>query len=296
MLRLRGHGEAPQHVVELFHKIVHRGANGAEIMLVELLALARRRAEERAAAHHQVLTLGVVLLRDKEVLLLGADVDRNLGRLLSEEGEHALRLLIDGGHRAQKRRFLIERFAGIRAKRRGNAEHFVLDERIARGIPCGISARLERCTQTTIGKARRVGLALDEFFAGEFRDSRAVADRVEERIVLFGRDSRQRLEPMREMRCPVLDGPFLHGMRDGIRHVKIERLALFDGFGQLLVRIRRKTLLHHVLGKDHCAVLLRKIGHARLLRLRPIVALKRRRRLTLQCVLRKHPLFNNRLL
>lgn len=81
---------------------------------------------------------------------------------------------------------------------------------------------------------------------------------------------------MREMRCPVLDGPFLHGMRDGIRHVKIERLALFDGFGQLLVRIRRKTLLHHVLRKDHRAILLRKIGHARLLRLRPIAALKSR--------------------
>lgn len=42
VLGFRGNREAPQLVVELFHERIHRRANGAEVMLVELLALAPR--------------------------------------------------------------------------------------------------------------------------------------------------------------------------------------------------------------------------------------------------------------
>ena len=53
VLGFRGNREAPQLIVELFHERIHRRANGAEVMLVELLALARRRAKQCAAAHDE---------------------------------------------------------------------------------------------------------------------------------------------------------------------------------------------------------------------------------------------------
>ena len=55
----------------------------AEVVVVELVALRRLGAEQRAARGHQVGALEEVLLVDQEVLLLGAD-----------GGEDALRLLV----------------------------------------------------------------------------------------------------------------------------------------------------------------------------------------------------------
>ena len=260
VLGFRGNREAPQLVVELFHERIHRRANGAEIMLVEFLALARGRAEQRAAAHDKVLATFVIFFGNKEVFLLGTHVDRDMSRVFAEQGKHALRLLVERGHRAQKRRLLIERLARIRAKRRGHAQHFVFDECGARGIPCGITARLKRCAQAAIGEARCIGLALNELFAREFHDCRAIAHRIEERVVLFRRDARKGLEPMREMRGAMLESPFLHAVGDGVCHIKIERLALLHGFRKLLVHVRGQIFLHNVIGEDHGSITTREVG------------------------------------
>ena len=74
VLGLRGNAQRPQLIVELLHELVHRGANGAEVVLLQLLALHRRIAEQRAAREHDVEALLIVLLGDEEVLLLGARV------------------------------------------------------------------------------------------------------------------------------------------------------------------------------------------------------------------------------
>jgi hypothetical protein len=57
--------------------------DGAEVVVVELLALGRLGAEERAAAEAQVLALLVERLVDEEILLLGADLRRDLGGRVS---------------------------------------------------------------------------------------------------------------------------------------------------------------------------------------------------------------------
>ncbi len=111
--------------------------------------------------------LRVILLGNEEVLLLGADRGDDLLMTFAEELEHALRLLVDSDHGTQKRRLLVERFTGIGAERGGDAQHLVLDECVARRIPCGVAAGLERGAQTARGEARRIGLALNEFLAGK---------------------------------------------------------------------------------------------------------------------------------
>ena len=165
VLRLGGHAELPQLVIELLHELVDRGANGAEVVVVKLLALARRIAEQRAVRQHQVETLLVLLLRDEEVFLLAADRDIDAAALLAEQRQHAVGLLFDDRHAAQKRRLLVERLARVAAERRGDAQHLVLDERVARGIPRRVAARLERGAQAAVREARGIGLALDELFA-----------------------------------------------------------------------------------------------------------------------------------
>ena len=261
VLRLGGHAQLPQLLVELLHELVHRGADGAEVVLLHLLALARRRAEERAAGQDEVLALLVVGLLDEEVLLLGADRGGDARHVLPEEREHLARLLRDGLHRAQQRRLLVERLAGVAAERRGDAQHLVLDERVARRVPCRVAARLERRAHAAAGEARGIGLALDERLARERHDGAAVLLRVQERVVLLGRDARERLEPVRVVRCPVGDRPFLHGMGHDVRHVRVERFALLDRLREGLVGLRWQQLLHRMVVEDERSVFLSDSSH-----------------------------------
>ena len=254
VLGLRGNAELPQLVVELFHELVHRRANGAEVVLFKFLALARRIAEQRTAGQHKVKALGVVLLGDEEVLLLGADRGNNLLMALAEELEHAVRLLIDSDHGTQKRRLLVERLAGIAAERGGDAQHLVLHERVARRIPRGVAAGLEGGAQTARGEARRIGFALNELLAGKALDRAAVGRRVEEGVMLLGRDAGKRLEPVRVVRGSLFDRPFLHSVGNDVRNLEVERLAVLDGPHELLVRCGRQTLLHGVLVEHHRSV------------------------------------------
>lgn len=254
MLGLGCDGEAPQHVVELLHEGVHRRADGAEVMLVKLLALAGRRAEQRASRHDEVLALLVHLLGDEEVFLLVADVDRDGLGVFSEQGQHALGLHVKSGHGAQQRGLLVQSLASVGAEGRGDAQHLVFDEGRGRGIPCGIAAGLERGTQTAVRETGCVGLALDEFLAGELRNGRAVMQGLDERVMLLGGNARQRLEPVREMRGALRHRPFLHGMGNRIGDVQVEGLALLDGVAELLVDVGRQVLFHDTVGKDHGTV------------------------------------------
>ena len=81
--RLHGHAELEQFALDVGHEGEHARVDRAEVVVVELLALWRLRAEERAACDHQVGAFEEVLLVDQEVLLLGPDV-----------GEHVLDVLV----------------------------------------------------------------------------------------------------------------------------------------------------------------------------------------------------------
>ena len=94
----------------------------------------------------------------------------------------------------------------------------------------------------------------------EAHERAAVADRVEEAVVLFARHARERLEPMRVVRGAVLDGPFLHGMRHDVGHFDVERLSPLDGAHERLVRDGRQPFCHHVFVEHQRSV---DIGHVR---------------------------------
>ena len=192
----------------------------------------------------------VIFFSDEEILLLGADRSDDLVAIFAEEAQHALCLRVDHAHGTQKRRLLVERFAGVGAECSGDAEHFVLDEGRTGGIPRGIATCFEGGAKAAVREARGIGLSLDELFARKGHDGRAIAHGVQEAVVLFGGDARKRLEPVRIMRGTVFDRPFLHGVRDHVRHFDIERLSLFDRFREVLVRLGWETLLHDVVVED----------------------------------------------
>lgn len=64
--------QAPQSFIQIPHIGRHPGANGAEIMIVQLLALGRGCAEESPSGETQVLPTGEVLFGNEEILLFRA--------------------------------------------------------------------------------------------------------------------------------------------------------------------------------------------------------------------------------
>ena len=72
--------------------------------------------------------------------------------------------------------------------------------------------------------------------------------------MFLGRDAGEGLEPVRVVRGPLFNRPFLHGMGNNVRNLEIERLAVLDGPHELLVRCGRQTLLHGVLVEHHRSV------------------------------------------
>ena len=71
--------------------------------------------------------------------------------------------------------------------------------------------------------------------------------------MLFRRDPRHRLEPVRKVRAPVLERPILHRARHRVRNRQIEAFAVLDGFLQGAVRFTRQALLHRAVVKDEAA-------------------------------------------
>ena len=70
--RLDGDAELVELALALEHEREHALGDGAEVVVLELLPLRRRRAEERAAGRQQVGPREVEVAVDQEVLLLGA--------------------------------------------------------------------------------------------------------------------------------------------------------------------------------------------------------------------------------
>ena len=261
VLGLCGNTQSPQVVVDFLHELVDGGADCAEVMLFKLLALKRCSAEQGAARHDKVLALYVVLFGDQEVLLLCTNGGNNTMAVFAEELQNTLSLLVHRVHGTKQRGLLVECLAGVRAECGGDAQHLILDEGIAGGVPSGVAASLEGCAQAAGGEARCVGLALDKLLAAEGHDGGAIANGVQEAVVLFGRDAGKGLEPVRVMGGAVLDSPFLHSVSNDIRNLDVERLTFLDGFGKALERCGGKAFLHDVLVEHHRSVDFRNVGH-----------------------------------
>ena len=243
--RLDRHAHLVQLVLDFHHELEHALGDGAEILIFELLALRRLRAEERAAGVDQVGAREIEIAIDQEVFLLGAAGRDDVRRLRAEQFQDAYCLRGERFHRAQQRRLLVERFTGP-ADERGRDDQRragVIHQQPGRAgrVPRGVAARLERAAHAAGREARRVGLALDQFLAGELRDRAALGRGREKRVVLLGGDAGQRLEPVRVVRGAVFDRPVLDRRGDGVGDRGIELFTVRDGAAQGFVRGLRKT-------------------------------------------------------
>ena len=223
-------------------------------MVFQFLALGGHGAKDRAARIEQVGASVEELAIDQEVFLLGADGGKNLGDVLTEDLQDALGLVRQRVHRLEQRRFLVEGFVspGDEGRRDDECRSVgrVHDVGGARRIPSRVTACLERGTQAAGGKRRRIGLALDEFLAGELRDGVAVAGGRQEAVVLLGSQAGHRLEKMRVVRGALLERPILHGAGDRVGDGRIEGVALLDGALQRLEDGLRKAFALGRLAED----------------------------------------------
>ena len=99
------------------------------------------------------------------------------------------------------------------------------------------------------GKAGRVGLAANQFFAGELGDRQAPFGRDQERVVLLGGQPGHRLEPVREMRRAVFHGPLSHRGGHDIGDRRVEGSTFLDRVADRLVNIFRQPRLHDFVGE-----------------------------------------------
>ena len=244
VLGLGQDAQPPQLVVQLLHERLHPGLDDAVVVVLQLLALGRLRAQQRAAGQQQVLAGVHHALIHQEVLLLGAHRDHRRGALIAEQLQHPQRLAADGLHAAQQRRLHVQGLAAVAAKGRGDVEHGVLDEGIARRVPGGVAPGLEGGAQAAGGEGGGVGLAAHQLLAGELHDDPAVAVGADEAVVLLGGDAGHRLEPVGEVGRALLDGPVLHGVGHDVGDAQVHALALADAVQHLPIRVLRQALAH----------------------------------------------------
>ena len=182
-LVVAGFGRNPQAVhlpLHLLHEDLHPLGDGAEVVVVKLLALGGGATEQGAAGQQQVWSQGHVGAVDQEVLLLGAaaGVDRGNGGF-PQQAEQLVGLFVYRCDRAQQGGFFVEGFAGPRDEDGGYAEGDTVGRLHQPGragdVPGGVAASFKGGADTAIGKGGAVGLALHQHLAGEFGEDRAVA-------------------------------------------------------------------------------------------------------------------------
>ncbi len=245
----------PQLFIDLAHVCGNSLADGAEIMVVQLLALGRHGSEEGAAGVDQVLALEVFLPVYDEIFLLRADGRNDLGGGgVAEQTQYPERLLLDGLHGAQKRSLLVQSLPGEGAEGSGNAENssgsIFPDECRGRAVPGGVAPCLKGGPQSSGGEGGSVRLALDQVLAGELHEDGAVLlGRRDKRIMFFSGKTGKRLEPVGVVGGAFFNGPFFNGGCHDIRSGGIQFLSALDGLVQFMVDALGEVLAHGLLIK-----------------------------------------------
>ena len=254
VLGLSGHAQLPQFLVQFLHELRNLGTDDAEVMLFQFLTLGRGSAEQGAAGEDQILTCLVVLLLNKEVLLLGADGGGDVVHILAEQLQDADSLTGQCVHGTQQGSLFIQSLAGVADECGGNAQHVILHKGVAGGVPCGVAACFAGGAQTAGGEGGSIGLAAYQLLAGELHNGGAIAHRADEAIVLLAGDAGQGLEPVGVVGSTQLHSPALHHAGDNVCHLDVQRSTLVQGVLQALVSSAGQALLHNVFVKDLAAV------------------------------------------
>ena len=231
VLGLGQNAELPQLMLQVLHVLRHPGLDGAEVVVLQLLALGGFGAEEGPAGEEQVLPPLADALVDEEILLLRthlADDPLDIGAAVAKELHDPHRLAADLIHGAEEGRLFVQGLAAVGAENGGDAQASVLDEGKGFGVPGGVAPGLEGGPQAAGGEGGGVGLAPDQLLAAELHDGLAAGGGRDEAVVLLGGVTGHGLEPVGEVGGAVFDGPVLHAFRDLIGGVQLERGAVLE--------------------------------------------------------------------
>ena len=251
VLGLGQDAQLPQLLVQIVHELGHARLQRAEVVILQLLALGRARAEQRPAGEDQVGPLVKVGLVHQEVLLLRAHGGGDRVYVgLAEQAQDAQGLVVNQAHRAQQRGLLVQRLAGIGAEGGGDAQRVVLDEGVGGRVPGRVAAGLEGGAQAAAGEGRRVRFALDQLLAGKLHDD-LVAVGGDEGLVLLGGDAGHRLEPVGVVGRALFNRPVLHGVGHDVGDLAGERTVLRKGLLEFLIGRVGQALPHHVIVEYH---------------------------------------------
>ena len=214
MACLDGNAELQRLALQVLHKLDYAVGNCAEIVVLQLLVFGTLVTHQRTTRQHQVGTGSPQTLIDQEVLLLPAQICRNVLNLGVEVVADIECRLTNGRDRAQQRQLVVECLARISDENGWDTECCINNKRRRRSVPGRVTARLEGVADTAIGERRCIGLLLNEQLARELFEHTACAVVFEEGVVLFGGTSRQRLEPVGIMCSALIHSPLLHSRCD----------------------------------------------------------------------------------
>ena len=119
-----------------------------------------------------------------------------------------------------------------------------MDEHRAGRIPRGVATRFPRRAQPARWEARRIRLALNQLRRRERLHRMLVLVERQESIVLLGGESGLGLKPVREVRHPPGNRPFLDDLRDDGRDLEVELFPEANGRDQLLVDVGGQLVAH----------------------------------------------------
>ena len=266
VLGLRVNTEFPQFHVEVGHEGLDRRLDGAEIVVLHLLALRGLGAEKGASGSDEVFPLVEEVAVDEEILLLTADGGTDMLRTggVSEDVDDAHGLLVDGLDGAEQRSLLVEDLSAVGAEDGRDAEGVILDERRRGRVPGGIAPRLEGGADAAGRERGRIGFGSDELFAGEVHDDLPVAHRSDEAVVLLRGDAGHGLEPVGVVRGTFFYCPGLHGTGDLLRDLRVQRLVVGRRLFQGIIGLVGESLMHDFVREQKAAEDLRYIVHTHL--------------------------------
>ena len=253
---LGGGGDAhfPQLHIQIRHKRADALTDDTEVLILQLLSLGRGCAEQGTAGVNQISAFEVFIAIDNEIFLLRADGRCDLFHIvLAEQAQQTHALRTERFHRAQQRRFVVERLAGVGDKHGGNTQNRTggefFDKRRGGHIPRGIAARVVRGAKPAGGEAGGVRFPHDQLLAGEVEDGFALFGVGNKGVMLFRRDAVEGLEPVGIMGRAQLQRPVHHGIRDRVGILHGQLAAVFHHLNHLAIDTLRQSLAHDGLTK-----------------------------------------------
>ena len=127
MLGFGQNAELPQFFIQILHILGNARTDNAKVVVVEFLTFRRLCTEQCPAAETQILALFKHLFINKEILLLRADLRRDLLNIfIAEQMQNAHCFTADSLHRTKQRSLFVERRAAVGAEHSRDAQAAIL--------------------------------------------------------------------------------------------------------------------------------------------------------------------------